>query len=187
MRLGYFLSFPKSSIIMYLVSTVTALFLAVRCAISQTDPSPTTQPPDFSGEDTPYLVSPTGTDIPPGATGNVSAQNKVGTWLYGYNGCKKFPGAKGKIDGAYYDAWVMSNTEGVASDIDWNNAAALEFLGAPGLNSNKQPQIQAVLANAATVIYSYKNPLFQHYIKVRCDDPLNRCQNRPDQNPCQPK
>ncbi len=36
----------------------------------------------------------------------------------------------------------MSNTAGVAFDIDWNNAAAVEFLRAPGLN--KQPQIQAV-------------------------------------------
>ncbi|KAM0796822.1 hypothetical protein BDR22DRAFT_505206 [Usnea florida] len=170
---------------MYLLPTVTAVFLAVRCVISQTDPSPTTQPPDFPGEDTPYRITPTGTDIPPGATGNVSAQNKIGTWLYGYTGCSKFPGAKAKIDGAYYDAWVMSNTKGVAKGIDWNNAAALEFLGAPGLNSDKQSQIQAVLANAATVIYSYTNPL-THWIKVRCDDPLNRCQNRPDQDPCQP-
>lgn len=166
--------------------------LAIRCTVAQTsaasnNPTSTSPPPDFSGEDTPYQVIPTGTDIPPGATGSVSAQNKVGTWLYGYNGCKNFAGAKGKIDGAYYDAWVMSNTDGVNSDIDWNNAAALEFLGAPGLNQDKQSQIQAVLANAATVIYSYKNPLLQHYIKVRCDDPFNRCQNRPDQDPCQPK
>jgi len=62
----------------------------------------------------------------------------------------------------------------VASNIDWNNAAALEFLGAPGLNKGQQTQIQAVFANVATMIYSYKNP-FQHYIKVRCDDPAKLC------------
>jgi hypothetical protein len=84
---------------------------------------------------------------------------------------------------------VLSSTAGVAKDIDWNNAAALEFLGAPGLNKVQQPQIQAVFANTATMIYSYKNPhLFQHYIKIRCDDPGKRCQNRPDQqDPCQSK
>ena len=169
---------------MYQHFTFVALSLFIQCTISQT---PTTQPPDFSGEDTPYKVVPTGTDIPPGAPSNVSASNSLGTWLYGYTGCKNFPGAKGKIDGAYYDSWTIANTDGVKEDIDWNNAAALEFLGAPGLNKDKQPQIQAVLANVATVIYSYKNPLFQHHIKVRCDDPLKRCQNRPDQDPCQPK
>jgi hypothetical protein len=81
---------------------------------------------------------------------------------------------------------VLSSTAEVASYIDWNSAAALEFLGAPGLNKAEQPQIQAVFANTATVIYGYLNP-FQHYIKVRCDDPKKRCQNRPDQDPCQPK
>jgi hypothetical protein len=81
---------------------------------------------------------------------------------------------------------ALSSTARVASNIDWNNAAALEFLGAPGLNKGQQTQIQAVFANVATMIYSYKNP-FQHYIKVRCDDPSNLCQNRPGGNPCQPK
>ncbi|KAL2803070.1 hypothetical protein BJX63DRAFT_437280 [Aspergillus granulosus] len=35
------------------------------------------------------------------------------------------------------------------------------------------------------MIYSYINP-FQHYIKIRCDDPKKQCQNRPDNDPCQP-
>lgn len=174
---------------MILLSTFATLSLVLQCTVAQETASPTVQPADFSGEDTPYQVIPSGTDIPPGSSStDVSALNKLGTWLYGYTDCQKVfgSGAKGKIDGAYYDAWVMSSTAGVASGIDWNNAAALEFLGAPGLNKDKQPQIQAVLANAATVIYSNKN-LFQHYLKVRCDDPFNRCQNRPDQDPCQPK
>ncbi|KAJ0414504.1 Spherulation-specific family 4-domain-containing protein [Aspergillus carlsbadensis] len=136
-------------------------------------------PADYPGDETPYRVIPTGT---------VDPDNFLGTYLYGYNECNKIfgSGAKGKIDDAYYDAWVITNTAGVASDIDWNNAAALEFLGAPGLNKGKQGQIQAVLANVATMIYSYKNP-FQHYIKVRCDDPRKKCQKRPDQDRCLPK
>ena len=69
----------------------------------------------------------------------------------------------------------MSNTPGVASNIDWNSAAAVEFLGPPGFNRAQQSQIQDVLANVATMIYSYKNPLFQHYLKVRCDDPYFMC------------
>jgi len=62
----------------------------------------------------------------------------------------------------------------------------VEILDAPGLNVAQQPQTQAVLANTATIIYSYKNA-FQHYIKVRCDDPRDKCQKRSDQDPCQPK
>lgn len=166
---------------MNLLSTFATLSLVLRCAVAQDTATPTVQPADFAGEDTPYQVIPTGTDIPPGANStDLSAQNKVGTRLYGYNLCRNIidPNAKAKIDGAFYDAWVMSNTAGVASGIDWNSAAALDFLGAPGLNKPQQPQIQAVFANVATVIYSYKNP-FQHFIKVRCDDPVKRC-------PCKP-
>jgi len=90
-----------------------------------------------------------------------------------------------RINKAYYDAWVMSNLDGVKSNIDWNEAPALEFLGAPGLNRRRQKQIQAVLANVATVIYSYKNPL-QHRLHVRCDDPRKRCDKRPANDPCEP-
>lgn len=141
-----FLSFPIALIRMYLIWSFTALSLILRCTIGQMsarsdDRTPTTPPPpDFSGEDTPYLAIPTGTDIPPGATGNVSAQNRIGTWLYGYTGCNDFPRAKGRIDGAYYDAWVKSKTDGVAEDIDWNNAAAIESLGAPRLNQGDSPR-----------------------------------------------
>jgi len=83
---------------------------------------------------------------------------------------------------------MRSSTAGVGKDINWSNVAAVEFLGAPGLNTAQQPQIQAVFANTATIIYSYKDLFFQNYIKIRCDDPRKRCQNRPDQqDPCQPK
>ncbi|KAB8198899.1 hypothetical protein BDV34DRAFT_218516 [Aspergillus parasiticus] len=146
------------------LSAALAIFFLLLCCISA-EPSA-----DFPGDETSYRVIPTGTDTPD-VTGTVSPNNIRGTYLYGYVGCNEhFKGAKGKIDDAYYDAWLISNTAGVVSDIDWNSAAALEFLGAPGLNKVQQPQIQAVFANTATVIYSYID-FFQHYIK---------------QNPCQP-
>ena len=179
---------------MILLSTSITLFVIFQCQYVQSAntlsaTTTTALPSDDSGDEPPYYLTPTGTDIPPGPTGNANTQNKVGTHLYGYTDCKKIfgGGAKGKIDGAYYDAWVISNTAGVASNIDWNNAAALEFLGAPGLNKDKQPQIQAVLANVGTVIYSNKNLVYTHALKVRCDDPLKKCQNKPDDDKCQPK
>lgn len=65
-------------------------------------------PPDL-GDETPYQVIPTGADAPQ-ATGTVLPQNIIGTRLYGYRKCKENfgGGAKGKINDAYYDAWLLS-------------------------------------------------------------------------------
>ncbi|KAB8276872.1 hypothetical protein BDV30DRAFT_235120 [Aspergillus minisclerotigenes] len=124
---------------MILPAALATFFLLLRCTSAE-------PPADFPDNETPYRVIPTGTDAPD-ATGTVSPNNIRGTYLYGYVGCEQFKGAKGKIDDAYYDAWLIFNTAGVASNIDWNNAAALEFLGVSGLNKVQQPQIQAVFAN----------------------------------------
>ncbi|SLM40253.1 glycoside hydrolase family 18 protein [Lasallia pustulata] len=180
-----------------LLSAFCVLSIAVPGALGQVDSDPldsavdtgvyhipTATPTDFSGDDgaLPYYITATAA----GSSGTAGVQNKVGTFLYGYNGCNKLNSAyKGNIDEAYYDSWTIANTAGVLSNINWNEAAALEYSGAPGLNQPQQSQIQAVLANIATVIYSYKN-LFLHPLHVRCDDPFKRCQNRPDQDPCQP-
>jgi hypothetical protein len=59
-------------------------------------------PADFPGDETPYRVIPDGTVVSP--------DNIVGTYLYKYLDCNKNfgGGAKGKIDDAYYDAWLVS-------------------------------------------------------------------------------
>ncbi|KAL8806443.1 MAG: hypothetical protein Q9182_001358 [Xanthomendoza sp. 2 TL-2023] len=136
------------------------------------------QPTNFNSGEQPYRITP--------PNGTAGANNLIGTWLYGYDGCHaKSPNYKGNIDEAYYDQWLMTNTHGVASDINWNEAAALEFLGPPGINGPRQSQIQAVLANIATVIYSYKDPA-EHYIHVRCDDPSRECSQPSGNDPCNP-
>src|SRR2546423_909733 len=73
-------------------------------------------------------------------------------------------------------------------NIDWNSAAALEYLGPAAFNKNQQKQIQVVFANAATVYPgSFFNP-FTWYIRVRCDDPFKRCDRcNPPENPPPPK
>ena len=230
---------------MYQSSALTALCLLTPCIASQNlsasiGPTPTSQPPDFAGEDTPYGIILNGTAIPPAATGNVSVQNRIGTWLYGYNGCGKifctyferssflsYSGsrevrrglwfsqrkiaiivsetilidplnnaivltlklnpdeAKKKIDEAYYDSYLIAKQTGVASGIDWNSAAALEFLGPPGHYKGPQSHIQNVLANVATMYYgSYGCTPLHHYLKVRCDDPEKMCSKPKD--PCAP-
>lgn len=90
---------------------LAARWVAGQDAPVETDtPSQTTQkePPNFQGEDTPYQIVPNTDDVPAPEGDDVEIMNKLGTWLYGYTGCKDFPGARGKIAGAYYDSWVRS-------------------------------------------------------------------------------
>jgi hypothetical protein len=86
---------------MVLLAAFTTFFLLLSCTSAAT-------PPDL-GDEAPYQVIPTGTDAPQ-ATGTVSPKNLIGTRLYGYVDCKENfgGGAKGKIDDAYYDAWLLS-------------------------------------------------------------------------------
>ncbi|MCJ1371368.1 hypothetical protein MMC20_002583 [Loxospora ochrophaea] len=119
-------------------------------------------------------------NLPPSnqTSGNVTAQgNWVGTSLYGYNGCKKAGFSKAKINNAYYDMWKLTNRDGIKKNIDWNSAAALEFLGPPANNGVQQESIQQLFDTAASVTYSNLNP-YAHYIHVRCDDPRKDCSNQ---------
>jgi hypothetical protein len=87
---------------MALLIALTTSFLLLR----YTSAAP---PAGFPGDETPYRVIPNGVDAPQ-ATNTVSPDNILGTWLYGYEGCKDNfgDGARGKIDAAYYDAWLIS-------------------------------------------------------------------------------
>ena len=75
---------------------------------------------------------------------------------------------------AYYDQWKLTNRKGVKKNINWNSAAALEYLGPPANNQRYRKQIENLYNHASSVIYSNKNP-FSHYIHIRCDDPVDRC------------
>ena len=87
-----------------LTTTTTTTFFLLQCFLVAAQP-----PADYPGTETPYQVIPTGTDAP-AATGTVTPENVLGTFLYSYNDrTTNFgSGAKGKIDDAYYDAWLIS-------------------------------------------------------------------------------
>ncbi|KAK8098814.1 uncharacterized protein PG998_012055 [Apiospora kogelbergensis] len=111
---------------------------------------------------------------PPRDPANVT--NWFGTSLYGYDKCDEIDRSiRGWINEAYADANKLVNIEGVASNINWDSAAALEYLGPSALNKDQQAQIQAVLANVATVSPGLATRPFANWIRVRCDDPLQRC------------
>lgn len=157
------------------LSTLVTVLFALRCTLARDVMTSSAEPPDFSGEDTPFNLSP-------------QFGNATSAFLYGYYGCKHFIGAQAKaqIDDAYYEAAIVASAPGVAFDINFNTAAALDYLGAPGYNFDKQPEIQAVLSNAAEILYTFRN-VSQQYIKVRCDDPAKKCQNSVSKNSCQAK
>ena len=114
---------------------------------------------------------------------SATAQNKVGTWLYGYNKCNIPPFNKKQINDAYYDHWMMTNRGGTKKNIDWNSAAALEFLAPPGNNKDQQSRIQKIFENLAETIYGSPLSPFGHYIHVRCDDPYKQCPSQCDPPP----
>ncbi|EON66292.1 hypothetical protein W97_05685 [Coniosporium apollinis CBS 100218] len=104
--------------------------------------------------------------------------NWYGTSLYGWDGCDDINKLiKGWIKEAYTDANKLVNYDGVKSNINWDSAAALEYLGPSAYNKDQQKQIQAVFANVATVKegISWWTP---NWIRVRCDDPAGLCSKK---------
>lgn len=89
---------------------------------------------------------------------------------------------KDNINEAFDDANKLVNVDGVKDNIKWDDAAALEFFGPDALNKDQQAQIQAVLANTATVHRGWT--LIPNYIHVRCDDPKKQCPKDDDEDPC---
>lgn len=113
---------------------------------------------------------------------------------------------KRNIKEAYDDAHKLVSDEEIKEHLDFNSAAAFEFLGPSGLNKGEQSQIQAVFANVATV-YEGSSPYTPNWIRVshiswkewcwfpithttqaRCDDPMKYC-TRPKEDPpkCPPQ
>jgi hypothetical protein len=69
----------------------------------------------------------------------VSAQADFRTRLIGYDGCSS--GQRNDIDNAFWDTRPIMD-EIREHDIDFNGAAALEFLGPPSYNRPRQADIQ---------------------------------------------
>lgn len=102
-----------------------------------------------------------------------------GTTLFGYDECAQRGLDSSKIKDAYYDMWYLTNQDNVAKNIDWNSAAALEFLGAPGLNVNSRATIQKYMYLASQVSAGWVSG---SYIHVRCDDAGGKCPMMCDPN-----
>ena len=127
-----------------LLSAICILSIVVSGALCQVDsdpldsavdtsvyPVPTATPTDLSGDDgaSPYYITTTAA----ASNGTAGVQNKIGTFLYSYDGCNKLnPAYKGNIDEAYYDSWTIASTAGVLSNINWNEAVSKVLLSISG-------------------------------------------------------
>ncbi|KAF2261270.1 hypothetical protein CC78DRAFT_608635 [Lojkania enalia] len=100
---------------------------------------------------------------------SISATNK----LVGFEGCNTNQGdQKDKINEAFQQAKKVFDVVR-AANIDWNSAAAVEFLGPPGFNQNMQSVIQGIIWDVAKVNGGSIHDDFS--INVRCDDLSKFC------------
>ncbi|KAI9761719.1 MAG: hypothetical protein M1840_001723 [Geoglossum simile] len=103
----------------------------------------------------------------------VSAQDDdLRTQLVGFDGCNAQ-----RVD-AIRQAWrdsrpVMDVIRDI--NINWNEAAALEYLGPPGYNRPNQAAIQDILRNLGTITGRGVPTPFDWQVHVRCDDWLQDC------------
>ncbi|KAL9015342.1 MAG: hypothetical protein Q9180_008885, partial [Flavoplaca navasiana] len=76
-----------------------------------------------------------------------------------------------------YSGWQQSWKIMEASrngDIDFSSAAALEFLGASGLNKDQHDAMNKLFKNLNTIQPRYIPQLFDWRLHVRCDDPKGK-------------
>ncbi|KAK4188151.1 hypothetical protein QBC35DRAFT_463225 [Podospora australis] len=109
--------------------------------------------------------------------------DKVGALaaVLSFHKCDK--GEKDKIYAGWQQSWIlMDYIKPKVSSIDWNSAAALEYLGPPGINRPNQERIKTILNNIVTFQegWWWVPGWLDFKINVRCDDPADEC---PD--PCE--
>ncbi|KAJ5657645.1 uncharacterized protein N7484_001294 [Penicillium longicatenatum] len=98
----------------------------------------------------------------------------LGTALIGNDGCTALQ--KQQIRSGWVQSWkIMNYIYKVAkAGIDFNEAAAVEYLGPPSMNQDQWSKYKAIYLNLATIQPGWID-LFAWKIAVRCDDPHLRC------------
>lgn len=100
----------------------------------------------------------------------IQSRDDLYTRLVGYDGCDCCGIDKRQaIKTAWQQSWdVMDVIREL--HIDWNEAAALEFLGPPGFNVQYQAAIQQIINNLGTMNGHWVELPLDWSINVRCDD-----------------
>ncbi|KAI1282375.1 hypothetical protein F5Y07DRAFT_237858 [Xylaria sp. FL0933] len=96
------------------------------------------------------------------------------TRLINYDGCNTV--RRGLIYQGWIQSWkIMNQILKEVDNMNWNEAAAVEYLGPPGLNKGVQADIQRIFRQWATIQPGYITTPFDWRLHVRCDDPKGKC------------
>ncbi|KAJ6014734.1 hypothetical protein N7540_009325 [Penicillium herquei] len=98
----------------------------------------------------------------------------LGTALIGNDGCTALQ--KQQIKSGWVQSWkIMNYIYKVAkAGIDFNEAAAVEYLGPPSMNKDQWSNYKTIYLNLATIQPGWID-LFAWKIAIRCDDPHVQC------------
>lgn len=102
----------------------------------------------------------------------------LATRLIGWDGCSKLNGMDpAVIYSGWQQSWKLMNLmyKEAKNGIDFNSAAAVEYLGPPASNQGQQAAFKEIFMNQATIQPGYITTPFDWRIHVRCDDPALKC------------
>jgi hypothetical protein len=107
----------------------------------------------------------------------------LATRLVGWDGCEKEYGMDpAQIFSGWQESWKLMNyIYGVAKGgINFNEAAAVEYLAPPALNKDQQTEFKNIFLQLATIQPGYIETPLDWRIAVRCDDPARKCLCKPN-------
>ena len=125
------LTFRSLNLLLFIMDTCMRVLLTLALLLSVADGLPANSA--AAPAPTPLGLTPDGMKDAFPSRDLLDASNWYGTSLYGWDKCKeKDPTWKEKIIEAYTDSNKLVNLDGVRKDLDFNSAAALEYLGPSG-------------------------------------------------------
>ncbi|KAF5681220.1 glycoside hydrolase family 18 [Fusarium heterosporum] len=97
---------------------------------------------------------------------------ETSTRLFGWQGCNRYH--KRAIYSGWQQSWkIMDVVKG--KNLNWNEAAAFEYLAPPFINEEDQAAMQKIIDTVATIKGGSSLNPFKWWLHVRCDDPDNKC------------
>ncbi|KAJ7161200.1 glycoside hydrolase family 18 protein [Mycena filopes] len=99
----------------------------------------------------------------------------LATRLIGWDKCTK--PQRTAIYSGWQQSWKIMNLlyKEAKAGINFNEASAVEYLGAPALNEGQQSHFKTIFLQHATIQPGYIPTFFDWQLPVRCDDPRGAC------------
>ncbi|RKK94484.1 hypothetical protein BFJ68_g15147 [Fusarium oxysporum] len=96
----------------------------------------------------------------------------LATRLFGWQGCSTAQSRA--IYSGWQQSWkIMDAVQG--KNLNWNEAAAIEYLAPPFINEEEQAAIKKIIDTVVTIRGGSSFNPFKWWLHVRCDDPDDKC------------